>query len=132
MSFVKENVEWNEYYIHRIVYDQDVVNTPKIYEYNRELKRMIMQKIPQMCIADMYGDDKEDLPSSLWDRIREILIKLREIGVNYPDITPYNFIECGNLVWVIDYGHATIRNGETDKFMMKFINGYNGWNDDFR
>jgi tRNA A-37 threonylcarbamoyl transferase component Bud32 len=132
MSFVKENVEWNEYYIHRIVYDQDVVNTPKIHEYNGEKKTMTMRKIPQMCIADMYGDKEKDLPPDLWKVIRDILVKLREIGVNYPDITPYNFIKCGDLVWIIDYGHASIRNGETDKFMLKFINGHNGWNEDFR
>ena len=132
MSFVKENVEWNEYYIHRIVFDQGVVNTPKIHEYNHETKTMTMRKIPQMCLADMYGDNKEQLPPKLWKVIREIMVKLREIGVNYPDITPYNFIESGGLVWIIDFGHATIRNRETDKFMLKFINGYDGWNDDFR
>jgi tRNA A-37 threonylcarbamoyl transferase component Bud32 len=132
MSFVKENVEWNEYYIHRIVYDSGRVNTPKIHEYNGNTKKMTMGKIPQMCIADMYGENKEDLPESLWKELREIMMKLREIGINYPDITPYNFIEWGGEVWIIDYGHASLRNGETDKFMRKFINGYNGWNADFR
>lgn len=132
MSFVKENVEWKEYYIHRIVYDQGVVDTPKIHEYNGELKTMSMLKIPQMCLADMYGERKEDLPPDLWEIMREIMVKLREIGINYPDITPYNFIKCGNKVWIIDYGHATIRDGKTDAFMLKFINGYNGWNPEFR
>ena len=131
-KFIKDNVEWSEYYIHRIVYDQGVVNTPFIYEYNQGKKQLTMRKIPQMCIADMYGDKDSDIPLHLFNTIREILIKLREIGINYPDITPYNFIECGKLVWIIDFGHASIRTKKTDEFMSKFIWGFNGWNPDFR
>ena len=131
-NFTKENVEWDEYYIHRIVFDKGVVNVPKIYEYDRDWKRLVMQKIPQMSIADMYGDDPKDIPLYLWEVIRDILVKLREIGINYPDITPYNFIECGTEVWIIDFGHATIRKKKTEKFMLQFINGFNGWNEEFR
>jgi tRNA A-37 threonylcarbamoyl transferase component Bud32 len=133
-NFVKANVEWNEFYIHQIVYDSAKVDTPKIHEYNSDTKTMTMRKIPQMSIADMYGDDKKDLPPKLWTSIREIIVKLNEIGINYPDITPYNFIEWGDKVWVIDFGDASIqaKKNKPDKFMIKFINGQNSWNEKFR
>lgn len=132
LKFIKDNVQWSEYYIQRIVYDQGVVNTPFIYEYNHDTKQMTMQKIPQMCIADMYGDKDTDIPLYLWKTIRDIFIKIRAIGINYPDITPYNFIECGKQVWIIDFGHASIRTKDTEEFMLKFIGGYNGWNPEYR
>jgi tRNA A-37 threonylcarbamoyl transferase component Bud32 len=134
--FVKENVEWSEFYIHRIVYDHGLIDIPKIIEYDHDSKTLTMQKIPEMSIADMYGDDEKALPPTLWTAIREILVKLSEIGINYPDITPYNFIEHDDKVWIIDFGHATIRsstnNKPVDNFMSRFINGHNGWNEEFR
>ena len=130
--FTKQNVSFNEYYIQRIVYDQHCVNVPKVISYDSLTKTMQMRKVPQMSIADMYGDKNKDTPDELYEKIRTIMIQLREIGINYPDITAYNFIECGDLVWIIDFGDASIRKHETDPFMLKFIQGYNGWNDDYR
>lgn len=129
--FTKYNVTFNEYYIQRIVYDQHCVNVPKVLSYDPITKTMEMRKVPQMSIADMYGDGKDDITEELYDKIRKIIISLREHGINYPGITPYNFIECGGLVWIIDFGDASIRKHETDPFMLKFIHGYNGWNDDY-
>ena len=133
LVFVKENVDFNEFYIHRIVYDCGIISTPEIFQYNSKTKTLDMQKIPQMSIADMYGDGEEALPLRLWIAIRGILLKLSEIGINYPDITPYNFIEHGGKVWIIDFGHASIRSRDgIDKFMLRYINGHDGWNEEFR
>lgn len=133
LVFVKENVEWKEFYIHNIVYDHGIIDIPKLIDYNHVTKTLTMQKIPQMSIADMYGDDPQNLPPTLWTAIREILVKLTEIGIHYPDITPYNFIEHGDKVWIIDFGHASIcTKYAPDHFMLQFINGHNGWNEEFR
>ena len=85
------------------------------------MQTMVMEKISQVSVADMYG---EDIPEHIYDEIRNILIKLKEIGVSYPDITGYNFIGCGDLVWVIDFEHAYIPK-RFDSFLEKFIDGRN-------
>ena len=88
-----------------------------------------------MTVADMYGEESEDTPQHIYDRIRIILTELQGIRISYPDITSYNFmIDEEENVWIIDFGHANyIREGEEfDEFMQSFIEGHNGWNPDFR
>jgi tRNA A-37 threonylcarbamoyl transferase component Bud32 len=83
--------------------------TPKIIstwikdgEYHIE-----MEKIDTMCLADKYGDKPDDIPKHYWHQIKSIinLLFYRE-GIEYIDITPYNFIEKNDQIYLIDFGHA--------------------------
>lgn len=132
-AFTKQNVSWNEYMIQRYVYEQHVVKVPKVLSYDETTKTLVMTKIPQMCIADMYGDSPENTPTHLFEEVRAILTNLRDIGINYPDISPYNFIEHNDQVWIIDFGHASIVSKQYNPFMVKFIEeGHNGWNPEYK
>lgn len=133
-TFIKRDVSWKEYCLQRLVYESGKVHVPKVLDYDEVNQTLTMEKVPQLCVADMYGDENEDTPEHLYDAIRTILNTLREMGIYYPDISPYNFIEKGNRVWIIDFGHASIRGSiRVPMFMDKFIDdGYNGWNPDFR
>ena len=67
---------------------------PKIYKVIRNGKnqKIIMENIDDMCLADKYGDKSSDIPKNIWNQIRSIisLLYYRE-GIEYIDITPYNF-----------------------------------------
>ena len=67
-----------------------------------------MEKINNMCIADMYGEEFRECPKQLAKDIYKILYKLyHECDIQYVDVTPYNFIEdLDGRLWVIDFGDA--------------------------
>lgn len=66
-----------------------------------------MVKIYSPCLADVYGENPNDLPRWIWNEIIHILAILYEAeGIEYIDITPYNFIESNGFLWIIDFGHA--------------------------
>ena len=128
MQYIKENVTINEYNLLKKA-NENNINTPQIIDYNRETQTLIMEKIPYMCIADYYGDDIDDVPDSIIQKIRKIIQDLYSINIEYTDITGYNFIQYNKKVWIIDFGHATEVNGkEKDPFVNKFINGFKSWN----
>ena len=52
--YIKDNVEQNEYNMHKHVYDLKLFHVPKIISYDNENKVMIMEKINGMNISDMY------------------------------------------------------------------------------
>ena len=55
--------------------------------------------------------------------------------VEYPDITGYNFmLDKSDNLWIIDFEHAKCRDIQepTDDFVLKFINGCNEWNPEFK
>lgn len=92
-----------------------------------------MDKIDNMCLADMYGDKPSDLPPHLWSKIRTIVDKLyKEEGIEYVDITPYNFIEVDGKIFIIDFGDAYYTGTRKRNWFHKdFLEGHNGWNPDF-
>ena len=95
-----------------------------------------MQKISNMCIADYYGEYPINIPKEIFQELRRIIKLLYENNVENPDITGYNFIKQSNKVWIIDFGDEIYNpyidtKGISDKFINKFINGYNGWNPNF-
>ena len=92
-----------------------------------------MEHLDTMCLADMYSDDPEKIPNIIWDKIRQIVKILYEEGIEYIDITGYNFIEKDNNIYIIDFGDAryTKKSVKINWFLEKFLNGYNGWNPDF-
>ena len=96
-----------------------------------------MVDIGEMCLADMYGEDPNMLPDWIWNDIIEILTILYESeGIEYIDITPYNFIAKNNKVWIIDFGHAyytTSPNYPENWFLRNILhNDERAWNPDFK
>jgi len=117
--------------------------TPKIISskihYNKEdgkyIGNITMENIFAMCIADKYGEDPSGVPKLIWDQIRAILkILYHEEGIEYIDITGYNFIEKNGKVYIVDFGDAvyTKKDKEINWFLGYFLGGHNGWNPDFR
>lgn len=117
--------------------------SPKIINskitFNKEDSKYIgnitMEHIKEMCIADKYGEDPQNIPKIIWDQIRTILkILYNEEGIEYIDITGYNFIEKNGKVYIIDFGDAIYskKDKEINWFLSYFLNGHNGWNPDFR
>ena len=105
---------------------------PKVYSVTDS--EIHMEDLQNMCIADMYGDDPKDIPDYIWKSIRFILYTLyHQAGIEYIDITPYNFIEKDKKVYIIDFGHAMYKaeRPQMNWFLKEFIEGTNGWNPDF-
>lgn len=134
--FVKSNVEFTEYAIHKIVYNLGIIKVPKIFHYDKQEKKMTMQKVNNDCLSNIYGENAEDIPPQIFSQVRDIITKLHYHHIEYPDITGYNFMEDFNgKVWIIDFGHAKCRDIENpieDPFIINFINGLNAWNPEFR
>ena len=94
-----------------------------------------MENLEEMSIADKYGEDSKNIPKLIWDQIRTILrILYIEEGIEYIDITGYNFIEKKGKVYIIDFGDAVYSKKDTDInwFLKYFLDGHNDWNPDFR
>jgi tRNA A-37 threonylcarbamoyl transferase component Bud32 len=130
MSFTKLNVSPNEYQIHELIYNKQLIHMPKIYGYYQNENKLIMQQIPELNISDMYGENIEDIPEYILVEIRNIISILYKNHIEYPDITGYNFIEYDKKIWLIDFEHARVNNDYStyDPFILEFINGSNIWN----
>ena len=128
-TYTKYGVKQHEYDVHKYVYDLklDKINVPKIISYDKEKEIMVMHKIDAMNLSDMFGEKSSDIDEYYFDEIRTIIQTLSDNGIEYPDITGYNFIEHANKIWIIDFEHAHIR----DTFVDKFIQGRNKWNPRF-
>ena len=130
--YVKQNVKEHEYNMHKHVYELNIVNTPKIISYDKKTKVMIMEKIDNMNLSDMYGEEDHMIDEYYFDEIRTIIKLLAENNIEYPDITGYNFIEFDNRIWIIDFEHSNFKPLLQDNFVVKFINGLNKWNPRFK
>ena len=130
--YVKQNVLLHEYTMHNHVYNLNIVNIPEIISYSPQTKIMVMRKIPNMNISDMYGEEAYNVNCNLFNKIRSIIKILYDNNIEYPDITGYNFIEIGDTVWIIDFEHAKINKNIKNKFIKKFIGGIHQWNPDFK
>ena len=135
--FTKKNVSPHEAEIYQRA--QSIMDcVPRFISYDPETMTMITEKIPQMNIADMYGESGQDMSIGLWKEIKDIIIGLYQNGIEYSDITGYNFIEHAGKVWIIDFGHAQYiqdieKNGnQVNDFVIDFMNGIYKWNPDFR
>jgi len=129
--YTKENVSIKEYEIHQYVYNLGIVNVPRIIEYDQGAKRMVMDRVGELNISDFYGEKAKHIEPELFDRIRVIIRKLYDHNILYIDITGYNFIETDNELWIIDFEHATYNPTKKNKFVEKFLKGFNGWNPAF-
>jgi len=144
--FVKENVNENEYFIHEWVYyliknnsnskeNHINIKVPKIYNYDSENKRLSMQMIYGDNLSNIYGEDIENVPKKLINIIQKTINLMNSYLVEYPDITGYNFmLDKSENLWIIDFEHAKCRDIQepTDNFVLKFINGTNEWNPEFK
>ena len=54
-------------------------------------------------------------------------------GIEYIDITGYNFIEKDKKIYIIDFGDAQYSKKwkKINWFLEEFLNGHHGWNPDF-
>ena len=131
-EYVKRNVTLHEYEMHKLIYELDIVNVPRPISYDASTSTLVMERIDNLDISNMYGDDINLVPSDIVDYIRMIIGTLLLNDIAYPDITGYNFIQKDGTVWIIDFEHAKlITKSSIEPFIVKFINGYNSWNPDF-
>jgi len=130
--FTKPNVSPAEYTICKYVHGLGIVNTPEPISYDSVTKTMTMVSIPQLDISNMYGEGSNDPPEYVFDEIRQIIKKLYDHGIVYPDITGYNFIEWDGKIWIIDFEHCEINPSVKNPFVLEFIDGANTWNPLFR
>jgi tRNA A-37 threonylcarbamoyl transferase component Bud32 len=112
--------------------------TPTVHSYDAINGILIMDKINEMCVSDMYGEHMADVPKEIVDQIRRIIKVLYENHIEYPDITGYNFIytedEKDGKVYIIDMEHARYNYGVTtyDPYILRFIKGDSTeWNERF-
>jgi len=105
--YTKENVSAKEYRIYKYLHNMELKFIPKLYSYDKEKKILKTQRINNMCVSDLYGEKFEDVPENVIQKIRDIVLYLNHIGVIYPDITGYNFIEDKqSRVWIVDFEHC--------------------------
>jgi tRNA A-37 threonylcarbamoyl transferase component Bud32 len=92
-----------------------------------------MERVDGHTLSDKYGDLAKDIPELVWNKIRTMISALYDEGVEYVDITPYNFmeIEDGNIK-IIDFGDAKYSDGQINWFLEEFLEGLNEWNPDFK
>lgn len=86
---------------------------------------IVSDHLNEMCLADKYGDSIECIPEWIRIEITEILWKLyNDCGIEYIDVTPYNFIEKDDKVWIIDFGHAREPGGELDSYLKSIFDNW--------
>ena len=135
--YIKKNVEIHEYIMHKYIYELNILNVPKIISYDYHNKILTMKKIDNISISDYYGEEIIQVPIITINKIRNIIKKLLDNNIVYPDITGYNFIEYSDKLWIIDFEHANfidkinLKNNNYE-FIINFINGLNSWNPEFK
>lgn len=135
--FVKENVDKHETFMHKYIYGLKIegINIPRPVMYNKTTRQFVMANIDGISVSDMYGDDIEDVPDDVYEKIREIMMKLVDNGIEYPDFTGYNFILDNNVpnkLWLIDFEHATCGDSTDNEFIMGVYSGVKSWNDEYK
>jgi RIO-like serine/threonine protein kinase len=96
-----------------------------------------MENIDGKTLCQLYSDEPENVPIEIWNKIRVIINTLfYEDGIEYIDISPYNFIVKNDKVYIIDFGHAYWCNKDkqlSNWFLKDFIiNEENTFNPDFK
>jgi serine/threonine protein kinase len=107
--------------------------SPKILDYyiKDNVIFIIMEKIDGKTIYDIYGDSLDDIPKYIFIEIHNKLNQLLCIGIEYIDISPYNFMIENNTknLKIIDFGHA--KSIELNWFVKDYLTGNYSWNPDF-
>jgi RIO-like serine/threonine protein kinase len=114
--FVKEEVSLREYKMYKYLHNMELPFIPKLYRYDKTTRKLDMQRIIGMSVADFYGEAFDCVPKKIISEIRNIIRYLYNIGVVYPDITGYNFIvDKNSKVWIIDFEHCFYINNLQNK-----------------
>ena len=132
--FVKKNVNHTEYFMQKYVYQLNIVNVPEIIEYDEKCKIMVMKKVDNNNLSDIYGDKATDIPDEIFDQVVKIIRTLVLHNIEYPDLTGYNFIEdIDGKVWIIDFEHSCLMTSSkiTNIHIQNICNGCKVWNPDF-
>jgi tRNA A-37 threonylcarbamoyl transferase component Bud32 len=115
-SFFKENVSPKEYRIYKYLDNLNFKFIPKLYDYDKITCTLRTQKINGLSISDYYGESFEEIPRPIINQIRNIITQLYNIGIVYPDITGYNFIEDNKgAIWIVDFEHCFYKNIHENK-----------------
>jgi tRNA A-37 threonylcarbamoyl transferase component Bud32 len=97
----------NEIKILKILNKYDFVPKFISTEITDEYYHIKMQNLNSACVADKYGEEPEDIPIKYLIEMKNIIKKLfYEEKIEYIDITPYNFIEKNDKIYLIDFEHA--------------------------
>ena len=73
-TFVKKNVEENEFLFQNMVQRFLPVNVPKIVAYSRETKTLEMENLDGwMSVSDMFSEDVSKIPIEIFQYIRYII-----------------------------------------------------------
>ena len=132
--YIKHDVKENEYIMHNYIYNLNLLNVPKIINYDKENKIMTMEKIDGMNVSDMYGEKADNVPDEIFEIIVNIIKTLKKQDIEYPDITGYNFIEDKNIygkIWIIDFEHSKINKNITNQHINSICNYVKKWNPEF-
>jgi tRNA A-37 threonylcarbamoyl transferase component Bud32 len=137
MYYVKHNVDQSEFFMQKYVYQLNIVNVPEIIEYDEANKIMVMRKVGKNNLSHNYGENATDVPDELFDEVVKIVRTLVEHGIDYPDLTGYNFVEDTDTygkIWIIDFEHAKLATSKeiTNIQITNICNGKQIWNPDFR
>jgi hypothetical protein len=112
--FIKKNVSKKEQVVYNVIQQlfegSKDVHIPKMYYYDRDNEIAVFQRIPVLNIADEYGENEEDVPKHIMNKIAITLHALYNSFIDYPDITGYNFMyePKKDRIWIVDFEHATI------------------------
>ena len=72
--------------------------SPQIF--NVTVDEIYMEDLEAPCLADIYGEEAESIPDWIWESIRSMIECLYKYeGIEYTDITPYNFIEKDDKIY---------------------------------
>jgi len=106
--------------------------SPNVIRCNQN--SIVMENLHEKCIADKYGDSIEDVPLWIRETILDILYSLYSNGIEYIDVTPYNFVEKDGVVWILDFGHAREVGDEIEPYLDEVFASWNlsKWNPEFR
>lgn len=132
--FIKNKVSEHEFKMHKYIYSLGVFNIPKIINYDKKNKTLTMEKINGMNISDMFGENSENVPDKIFIHVNTIIKNLKNLNIEYPDITGYNFIIDNNndKIWIIDFEHSKVNNKINNPFILDICNGEKKWNPDFK
>ena len=133
--YVKHNVNEREHFMQQYVYQLNIVNVPKIINYDETNKIMIMKTVQGMNLSDKYGDNADDIPNESFEQVVKIVRNLVLHNIEYPDLTGYNFVEDNDgKVWIIDFGHSHLTTSTliNNIHIQNICNGDKTWNPDFK
>jgi RIO-like serine/threonine protein kinase len=121
--FGKGGVSKEEEMLQRRAADLGVAPSIHFIVSHNGMNVVLMRRINGMSLADFYGEEVESIPAEVWSQVHDILQILWNNGIEYSDITPYNFmIELSTeKVWVVDFGHA--RNVQMNPCLRTILQG---------